>query len=191
MIVEFSVYDTNSYTIEHLLDSKENAELIEQFEVGKNAKGLENYLKYVSSDDEENNFSRTYLVKDKTTKEIASYFSIRTGLITMQVQDEKFDSIPAIELSNFAVNQNYRKNHPDVDKLGTYTFEYFVLPISRCLAKYIGIHALYIYALPNDKLIEHYSKMGFSRLSPEQEQFVQFHVKPKYDDGCIFMYQIL
>lgn len=23
------------------------------------------------------------------------------------------------------------------------------------------------------------------------EQFVQFHVKPKYDDGCIFMYQIL
>ena len=87
MIVEFSVYDTNSYTIEHLLDSKENAELIEQFEVGKNIKGLENYLKYVSSDDEENNFSRTYLVKDKTTKEIASYFSIRTGLITMQVQD--------------------------------------------------------------------------------------------------------
>lgn len=87
MIVEFSVYDTNSYTIEHLLDSKENAELIEQFEVGKNVKGLENYLKYVSSDNEENNFSRTYLVKDKTTKEIASYFSIRTGLITMQVQD--------------------------------------------------------------------------------------------------------
>ena len=87
MIVEFSVYDTNSYTIEHLLDSKENAELIEQFEVGKNVKGLENYLKYVSSDDEENNFSRTYLVKDKTTKEIASYFSISTGLITMQVQD--------------------------------------------------------------------------------------------------------
>ena len=38
MIVEFSVYDTNSYTVEHLLDSKENAELIEQFEVGKNAK---------------------------------------------------------------------------------------------------------------------------------------------------------
>ncbi len=25
MIVEFSVYDTNSYTVEHLLDSKENS----------------------------------------------------------------------------------------------------------------------------------------------------------------------
>ena len=44
---------------------------------------LSEYIEY----DEENNFSRTYLVKDKTTKEIASYFSIRTGLITMQVQD--------------------------------------------------------------------------------------------------------
>ncbi|MBR4463548.1 MAG: hypothetical protein IKS40_02915 [Treponema sp.] len=120
MIVEFSVYDTNSYTVEHLLDSKENTELVEQFEVGKNAKGLENYLKYVSSDDEENNFSRTYLVKDKITKEIASYFSIRTGLITMQVQDEKFDSIPAIELSNFAVNQNYRKNQTGETKNKSY-----------------------------------------------------------------------
>lgn len=28
MIVEFSVYDTNSYTIEHLLDSKEQQNLL-------------------------------------------------------------------------------------------------------------------------------------------------------------------
>ena len=38
MIVEFSVYDTNSYTVEHLLDSKENTELVEQFEVEKKRK---------------------------------------------------------------------------------------------------------------------------------------------------------
>ena len=67
MIVEFSVFDTNSYTVEHLSDSEENKELIEQFEVSKNAEGLANYLKYVSADDEANNFCRTYLVKDKTT----------------------------------------------------------------------------------------------------------------------------
>ncbi len=28
----------------------------------------------------------------------------------MQVEEEAFDSIPAIELSNFAVNVEYRKN---------------------------------------------------------------------------------
>lgn len=191
MIVEFSVLDTKSYTVEHLLDSAENRELIKRFEVAKNAEELENYLKYVSFDDEANNFCRTYLVKDKTTNELACYFSLRTGLITMQVQGDKFDSIPALELSNFAVNHNYRKKHPDVSKLGTYAFEYFILPIAKCMAKYIGIHALYIYALPKDKLLDHYEKMGFSRLPPEQEKFVQFHVKPKYDEGCIFMYQIL
>ncbi len=55
----------------------------------------------------------------------------------------------------------------------------------------LGIKALYIYALPEDKLIEHYKKLGFQRLSKKEEQFVHSHVKPKYDDGCIFMYQML
>ncbi|MBR4630925.1 MAG: hypothetical protein IKO57_10895 [Treponema sp.] len=141
--------------------------------------------------DENCNYSRTYLVKDKTTSEIVSYFSLRTGLITMQVEKEKFDSIPAIELSNFAVNQNYREKHSHIKQIGIYTFEFFVLPIVKCMAKYIGINSLYIYALPEQKLIEHYGKMGFSRLPPNQERFVQFHVKPKYDEGCIFMYQVL
>ena len=43
----------------------------------------------------------------------------------------------------------------------------------------------------NAMLIEHYGKMGFSRLPPKQERFVQHHVKPKYDEDCIFMYQVL
>ena len=30
-----------------------------------------------------------------------------------------------------------------------------------------------------------------SVLKKEQEKFVQNHVKPKYDEGCIFMYQPL
>lgn len=47
------------------------------------------------------------------------------------------------------------------------------------------------YALPDDKLIGYYGKLGFSRLPAEQESFVYSHVKPKYDDGCIFMFQPL
>ncbi len=191
MIVEFSVFDTDLYSVEHIDESFENPQLIEQFETNENSRGLECYLKNVALYDEEHSLSRTFLVNDKTTRELAGYFSLRTGLITRQIKDDKFDSIPAIELANFAVNSNYKKNHPDIKLLGFYIFSKFIIPLAKCFEKYVGIRALYIYALPNERLIDHYNKMGFVRLPPEQEQFVQFHVKPKYDEGCIFMYQIL
>ena len=116
---------------------------------------------------------------------------MRTGLITVQVSGNEFDSLPAIELSNFATNETYRQNHKELKNLGFHIFDVFILPITRCMAKYIGVNTLYIYALPNDKLIKHYKSMGFSLLPDNQEKFVQAHVKPKYDAGCRFMYQIL
>lgn len=61
--------------------------------------------------------ARTYLVKDKLSGEIACYFSLRSGLITMQVEKESFNALSAIELSNFAMNQNYKASHPDVKKV--------------------------------------------------------------------------
>jgi len=191
MIVEFSVYDTKDFSVEHLLDSDENLKLIKNFEAGNNAHGLEYYLKYQAATDEEDNNSRTYLVKDILTGELAGYFSIRTGLITIQVTENDFDSFPAIELANFAVNKKYRDSHPNVSELGFYIFRKFIQPLINCLAKYVGVSAIYIYALPEEKLMKHYKKMGFSRLPPEPEKFLQNHVKPKYDKDCIFMYQIL
>lgn len=113
MIVEFSVIDTKDFTIEHLFDSPENQDLIANFQATNDAAGLEDYLKIQSVEDEENNCSRTYLVKDALSGELVAYFSLRTGLITIQVQDDN------------------------------------------------------------------------------QEKFVQRHVKPKYDEGCIFMYQVI
>ena len=105
MIVEFSVYDTPDYSVEHLLDSSNNLRLIQEFEVGNQAGGLEDYLKYQAENDERNNNSRTYLVKDVVTGELVCYFSLRTGLITIQVTGDSFDSFPAIERANLAVNK--------------------------------------------------------------------------------------
>ena len=184
--------DMEEFSLDHLLDSEENLELIEKFSAPNNATGLENYLKYSAIDDEKRNYGRTYLVKDKSTGESVCYFSLRTGLITMQTLDsseEMFNTIPAIELSNFAVNENYRRTHPLSPKFGFHIFNVFIFPLVRELAKYVGVNALYIYALPNERLIGHYKTMGFSRLSPEDEKFVQKHVKPEYDEGCVFMYQ--
>ena len=191
MITEFQILDTEDFYIEHLLDNQENIELIKLFSVPNNAIGLENYLKNQSTLDEKRNNCRTYLIKDKSTNELVSYFSLKTGLITMQLHKEYFESIPAIELSNFAVNHIYRQKHPEISKIGSYSFKYFILPLVRCLSKFVGINSLYIYALPQEKLIEHYRTLGFTRLPKKQEKFVQYHVKPKYDEGCIFMYQIL
>ncbi len=187
---EFNL-ETERFSLEHLLDSEENVALIEQFSAPNNAAGLENYLKYSAFDDEKRNYGRTYLVKDKSTGEIVCYFSLRTGLITMQVSDapERFETIPAIELSNFAVDTRYRERHTIAKKIGFLMFNYFIMPLVREIAKYVGVNSLYIYALPNERLIGHYKTMGFCRLSPEDERFVQKHVKPEYDEGCIFMYQ--
>ncbi|WP_294115863.1 hypothetical protein [uncultured Fibrobacter sp.] len=189
MIVEFSVVDTKDFSVEHLFDSPENLDLIAKFQATNGAAGLECYLKNQSVEDEENNCSRTYLVKDILTAELVAYFSLKTGLITVQLKGENFDSVPAIELANFAINKRYKDSHPETQKLGFYTFKKFILPIVQRMSVYVGVNAIYIYALPEERLINHYRTMGFERLPEQQEKFVQCHVKPKYDEGCIFMYQ--
>lgn len=94
MIVEFSVQDTPAYSVEHLFDSSENEKLIFEFEALNGTQGLENYLKIQASADEKSLTARTYLIKDKTTEELAGYFSLRSGLITIQAYHEEFETIP-------------------------------------------------------------------------------------------------
>lgn len=191
MIVEFSVQDTPEYSVEHLFDSDENERLVSKFEALNGAQGLEDYLKIQAASDEKSLIARTYLIKDKATGELAGYFSLRSGLITIQAYHEEFETIPAIELANFAINGKYRKTHPDTPLLGFLFLKRFILPLADAMSRYIGVSSLYIYALPDEKLIEHYERMGFTRLPKKQEKFVQNHVKPKYDEGCIFMFQNL
>ena len=191
MRVSETIFDAPAYSVEHILEVPDYKSLIAGFTVGNDAAGLEAYLKYTAIGDEKANLARTYLVLDKASGELACYFSLRNGLITIQVAGDDFDSLPAIELSNFAINATYRQKHSELQKLGVHIFDVFILPTARCMAQYIGANSLYIYALPNDRLIEHYGTMGFSLLPEEQEKFVQSHIKPKYDAGCRFMYQTL
>ena len=186
-----ALFEDTNFIVEHLLASPANLSLIQSFSVGKNAAGLETFLKEAAESEEIGKQSRTYLVKDRFTGELVCYFSMRTGLVTIQVENDSFDSLSAVELSNFAMNEVYKANHPNARRLGHYFFKRFILPLAHFVSEYIGVSILYIYALPEEKLISHYRTMGFSRLPPEQEKFVQKHVKPKYDEGCIFMYQTL
>ena len=185
------------FKIEHLLSSTSNLEDIKSFFVAKKTgKGIENYLKTLAEAEEYDRSNRTYLVRDKETYEIAAYFSLHTGSFTLKTSEQTDDeaekyTVPSVELSNFAVNSAYKEQHPEIKGLGELVFRRFIIPTVNYGAELFGIQAIHIYALPQDELLEHYSTFGFSRLPPEMEAYIHSHIKPAYDEGCIFMYQIL
>lgn len=84
MKIEALTIEDENFYIGHLSDSSEDKRLISDFKALNGAKGLENYLKYQAMDDEKSRKARTYLVKDKLPNELAGYFSLRSGLITIQ-----------------------------------------------------------------------------------------------------------
>ena len=183
--------DESDFIVEHLLASSIDGKQISGFAAGNNAFGLEVYLKDYATNDERAKESRTYLVRDAVSNELACYFSLRTCLVPIALCDGLFSTVPAIELSNFAVNERYKAKERAIQKVGAYVLAAFIRPIAQYVSEFVGAKWLCIYALPDDKLIGYYGKLGFSRLPAEQESFVYSHVKPKYDDGCIFMYQPL
>lgn len=166
---------------------------IEKFYVkNPKGKGLEVYLKKLALNEEESGESRTYLVRDSQTNEIVAYFSLRAGLITSQTSIFSFSNLTGIELSNFAVNDNYRMYNDIMSHIGAYIFSQFIIPCALSAQELIGAAYLYIFALPEEKLMNHYRTLGFVRAGNKKlENFIHRHIKPTYDRGCIFMYQRL
>lgn len=183
--------DSGDFVVEHLTDTEEDRNLLKGFVAGKGADGLEGYLKSCALDDEGSGESRTYLVKDSVSRALACYFSLRTCLVPLAVDSETFVTMPAIELSNFAVNEQYRQTQKKVRKIGAYVFLEFILPIVKHSAGIIGAKWLCVYSLPRPGLMKYYETLGFRLLAPDDEAFVYSHVKPKYDTDCIFMYQCI
>lgn len=181
--------DSGDFVIEHLTDSEEDRNLLMGFVAGKGAGGLEGYLKSCALDDEDSGESRTYLVKDSVSRALACYFSLRTCLVPLALDSETFVTMPAIELSNFAVNEQYRQAQKKARKIGAYVFLEFILPIVRHAAGIVGAKWLCVYSLPRAGLMKYYKSLGFQSLAPDDEAFVYSHVKPKYDSDCVFMYQ--
>ena len=154
-----------------------------------------NYLQNFAFSDEKMGVMRTYLVRDKRSLELAGYFSLKAGLISLnEVKTEGgvvFDTLPGIELANFAVNNEYIKRHPDVKETGFVIFNDFIQPLVDDIAGRIGVKIIYIFSLPAEKLIRRYSQYGFARLDSASEAELHRRLKPSYDEGCIFMYQQL
>ncbi len=176
--------------------------------------GLVNYIRYQAFPDENAGTMRTYIVRDNSTSEMVGYFSLKAGLISCNEHDvaildeetgEKiiddetgsvitrhlFDTLPGVELANFAVSQAYVRRHPEMKGVGEVIYRRFILPIVKRVSEAIGIKTLYIFALPYDNLIARYEEYGLLRLDEESERKIHSRLKPSYDESCIFMFKML
>ena len=157
--------------------------------------GLASYLRYLAFPDEEAGEMRTYLVRDKDTDELVGYFSLKAGSMTHgeSVEDGRatFDASPGVELANFAMSKAYREEHPQTRGSGETIFRELVLDIVRRTAQLVGVSVVYLFALPDERLIAAYERYGFSRLDPDREALLHARMKPRYDAQCVFMFMRL
>ena len=181
--------DNEYFRVEHISDARDGRNAIEEFSAGDEDKGLERYLKETALRDEKGRDARTYLVRDAVTDEIAAYFSLRACLVPVPIDNTDVYTIPAVELSNFARNKDYRATGRSIGKIGAYVFLHFVLPLVRQASSLIGARLICLYALPVTRLIRYYETLGFRRLDADTTKFVNSRVKPKYDRGCVFMFR--
>ena len=174
------------------------------FKVRKEGGFLANYLAYRTSlgniyspalMEENDNKARTYLIEDAESGELISYFTLKAGLVGFKknrsIFNRAFDAMTGIEVANFAINEVYKQAHSSLHGLGHMVFRKFILPKAEEAQNIIGAEILYIYALPRTSLIDHYKSYGFTRLVPFQQRYIEKRFRPRYDRGCIFMYQIL
>lgn len=178
------------FSCSHLGTHPNDEELIKGFSA-KKGQGLERYLRYQAFPDEDSGTMRTYMIRNEKTGELAAYFSLKAGLVSTNEQDSSFDVLPGVELANFAINDNYIDAHPHFKGSGEIIFGKFVVPKVLEAAKIIGVRFIYIFSLPEDRLIEKYMEYGFQRLTPELEIAVHQRLKPRYDKDCIFMFTLL
>ena len=153
--------------------------------------GLAAYLQRRAFPDEAAGEMRTYLVRDRFTGELAGYFSLKAGLVTHGEAIEggraEFDASPGVELANFAVNGAYRDAHPLSKGIGEIIYRELVLDIVRRTARLVGVSVVYLFSLPDERVIANYERYGFERLDAGDEALLHARLKPRYDAQCVFM----
>lgn len=172
--------------------------------------GLEAYLKKCAWEDDMRNQVRIYLIKDSDSGEIAAYFGLKAGMVVdsedgMPSEEDKLETLaeygakllpevlPGIEISHFAVNDNYRrhagKGGKEVKGLGAYFYPKFIYPIIEDVANKIGVGMIYLYAAGDEKLERYYEQVFQFQSLNEADYYIP--LEPGYDGGCRFMYRLL
>lgn len=172
--------------------------------------GLAPYLKRCAWNEDSSNEVRIYLIIDDAVNEIAGYFGLKAGMvasskvdmISIDEQQRIFTEegvkwlpsvLPGIEISHFAINDNYRRKistagNP-VKGLGAYFYPEFIYPIIEEVAEKIGVNMVYLYAAGDDKLVSYYKDVFDFQTLNDEDFYVP--LEPDYDGGCTFMYRLL
>lgn len=179
-----------------IFDSGLTDDEIKNFNVRhKEGQGLVNYLYGYAESDEEKRIMRTYIVRDNYSNEFVGYFSLKAGMISINEQKigekEYFDTLPGVEIANFAINKAYTDKNSEMRGIGIIIFDELIKPLVEKVGDIIGTKLIYIFSLPLNSLMNRYEKYGFKRLTSRQEEELHKRLKPNYDEGCIFMYQEL
>lgn len=85
----------------HLGSSEKDESDILKFYVSvPDGKGLERYIKYFAFPEEDSGLMRTYVVRDIKSDELAGYFSLKAGLISVheitEIDKTDFDTVPGV-----------------------------------------------------------------------------------------------
>ena len=211
MIREYSciplISDTNN------LNSLKNFTIDRESEVSNIREkiiGLEAYLKRCAWEDDQNNDVKIYLITDKQTGDVAAYFGLKAGMVIdnqdgIPTEEEKEEYLktynsklvssvtPGIEISHFAINDNYRRLISTGSKLirglGQYFYPTFIYPIIENVASKIGVSMIYLYAAGDQHLVNYYEQVFGFHKSGWNDYYMP--LQPGYDGGCTFMYQLL
>ena len=201
------ILQSEMFYVDHLHpnEARDIADIEDFWIEAAEGQGLSDYLKEYASQEEIDRGMRTYLVRDNETDECVGYFSLKAGLISLneaevELEDDstgevsverEFDTLPGVELANFAVNSSYISRYPYQKGVGYVIFKKFILPLVDMAAGYVGIQLLYIFALPYEKLMKRYERYGFRCLPDTEEADLHKRLKPRYDESCHFMYLLL
>ena len=171
--------------------------------------GLESYLKRCAWIDDLNNEVKIYLIIDVNTDDIAAYFGLKAGMVVnnetgIPSDEDKIEVLkefnaklvssvtPGIEISHFAVNDEYRRKIKTgeiiIRGLGQYFYPAFIYPIIEEVSEKIGVKMIYLYAAGDDHLINYYEKVFGFRVANWDDYYMP--LQPEYDGNCRFMYQL-
>lgn len=214
---------TERYECVPLTSDSRNLNLIQNFKVDREDGyasipdkiiGLEAYLKRAAWQDDIDEQVKIYLIKDTILGEVAAYFGLRAGMVVDNEEGEpsaedkkeallEFNAklvssvLPGIEISHFAINDDYRRHVSPpgemIRGLGRYFYPAFIYPIIEEAASKIGVKMVYLFAANDEedqeeKLVKYYETVFGFRLSGVDDFYMP--LQPGYDGGCKFMYRI-
>lgn len=170
------------------LSASINSYELKKFRVQHDERQLTKYLCKKAKKHEATLMNKTFLVREKKSKNIVAFFSLKAATLPYKDSNEPF-LIPAIELTHFAVDERYKNSGNQEMRTGEFIFWNHIIPKVKAAAENIACKNLFVFSIDTMKLIKYYkNRLNFREIENiDDSQFFEY-AKPEYDSGCKFLY---